>query len=117
MHKLVILIHPSPAWQQNEEDWPQFLHQAEAMPGLRREATSRVERFLFGDKPVVHMHELFFDTLEAAESAMASFQGRQSGATIQRISGGQLTLFIADHREDDLANILKYRKKDEVAKS
>ncbi len=112
MHKLVILIHSSPSWQEKEDDWPEFLHLAEAMPALRREATSRVERFLYGEPAIVHMHELFFDTLEQAESAMASIQGRQAGALLQRMSGGQMTLFIADHKEDDIANLLKYKKTD-----
>ena len=112
MHKLVILIHSSPSWQEKEDDWPEFLHLAEAMPALRREATSRVERFLYGAPAIVHMHELFFDTLEQAESAMASIQGRQAGALLQRMSGGQMTLFIADHKEDDIANLLKYKKTD-----
>lgn len=112
MHKLVILIHSSPSWQEKEDDWPEFLHLAEAMPALCREATSRVERFLYGEPAIVHMHELFFDTLEQAESAMASIQGRQAGALLQRMSGGQMTLFIADHKEDDIANLLKYKKTD-----
>ncbi len=112
MHKLVILIHPSANWQEKEDEWPEFLHLAESMPGLRREATSRVERFLYGEPAVVHMHELFFETLEQAENAMASIQGRQAGALLQRMSGGRMTLFIADHKEDDIANLLKYRKTD-----
>lgn len=112
MHKLVILIHPSGVWQEKEDDWPEFLHLVESMPALRREATSRVDRFLYGETAVVHMHELFFETLEQAEQAMASLQGRQAGALLQRMSGGQMTLFIADHKEDDVANLLKYRKVD-----
>lgn len=112
MHKLVILIHSSVSWQDKEDDWPEFLHLVESMPAVRREATSRVERFLYGDPAVVHMHELFFETLEGAENAMASLQGRQAGALLQRMSGGQMTLFIADHKEDNIENLLKYRKTD-----
>ena len=48
MHKLVILIESTadPAFDQN---WPQFLHHAERIPGLKREATSRVTQVLFGE--------------------------------------------------------------------
>ncbi len=116
MHKLVILIHPSSSWKVGEDEWPAFLHLAESMPALRREATSRVERFLYGEPVVVHMHELFFETLEQAERAMASLQGQQAGALLQRMSGGQMTLFIADHKEDEIANLLKYKKIDATEK-
>ncbi len=48
MHKLVIWIEPLPDWERFEAEWPAFLRLAEALPGLRREATSRVEQFLYG---------------------------------------------------------------------
>ncbi len=112
MYKLVILIHPSTSWQEREGDWPEFLRLAESMSGLQREATSRVERFLYGEPAVAQMHELFFASLSQAENAMASLQGRQAGALLQNMTGGQMTLFIADHKEDDIANLLKYRKTD-----
>ncbi len=114
MHKLVILIHASETWQKQEELWPEFLHLIESMPGLRKEAACRVERFLLGDGQIVHMHELFFDSLAEAEKAMASPQGAQAGMLLQRMTGGRMTLFFADHKEDDLANIQKYRQPDEA---
>lgn len=117
MHKLVILIHPSLSWQEKEDEWPEFLHLVESMPALRREATSRVGRFLYGEQAVVHMHELFFDTHQQAEDAMASLQGRKAGELLQRMSGGQMTLFIADYKEDTIENLLKYRKKDGSAQT
>jgi len=80
MYKLVILIEPLDDWQAFEENWPEFLHQAERMPGLRRETTGRVERFLFGDIPYAQMHELYFDSLQDLERAMASPQGREAGS-------------------------------------
>ena len=113
MHKLVIMIHASENWQENEKEWPKFLHLVEDMPGLCREATSRIERFLYGEAQVVHMHELFFETQAEAEDAMASAQGRSAGALLQRMSDGHMTLFIADHKEDDLVNIRKYKSPDE----
>jgi hypothetical protein len=109
MHKLVILIEASEEWQAGEDTWPEFLHQVESMPGLRRETTSRVDRHLLGAQYVL-AHELYFDSLPEAERAMASPQGRLAGGLLQRMTGGKVALFFADHKEDELKNILKYRK-------
>lgn len=109
MHKLVILIEFSDAFQAAEGYWPEFLHLVEDMPGLRRETTSRVERRLLGPNYAV-MHELYFDSLAEAEAAMTSDKGRLAGGMLQRMSGGKVSLFLADHREDALENIMKYRQ-------
>lgn len=108
MYKLVILIERLDDWQAFEENWPEFLHQAERMPGLRSETTGRVERFVFGDIPYAQMHELYFDSLQDLERAMASPQGREAGRLLQQMTAGRLTLFFADHKEDDLKNIRAY---------
>ena len=107
MHKLVILIEPPYDWAAFDEGWPEFLHHAESMPGLRREATSRVDAFMYGDRPFALMHELFFDNPEAAQQAMGSPEGRQAGKVLQVLSGGRMALFFADHKEDDMDNIRK----------
>ncbi len=109
MHKLVIWIEPLPDWERFEAEWPEFLHLAEALPGLRREATSRVEQFLYGNARCRWVHELFFDSLAEAESALASSQGQAAGRRLQQMTGGRMTLFLAEHKEDDLANIKKFQ--------
>jgi hypothetical protein len=109
MHKLVILIEALDNWEAFEDGWPEFLHQVEEMPGLLREATSRVDDFLFGRCAYSQVHELFFETLEEARQAMVSPQGRAAGRLLQQMTGGRMTLFFADHKEDDLTNIRKYR--------
>jgi uncharacterized protein (TIGR02118 family) len=88
-----------------DETWPQFLHLAERMPGLRREVSCRVEHLLYGARPVFLVHELYFDSLADIQEAMSSPEGRAAGELLQRMSGGQLTLLIADHKEDELENI------------
>lgn len=108
MHKLVILIEPLPDWSLFEETWPQFLHHVEAMPGLQREATSRVEVNLFG-RSYTQMHELYFDSLPAAQTALSSAEGRAAGRLLQSMTGGRLVLFLADYKEDDLENIRKFQ--------
>jgi uncharacterized protein (TIGR02118 family) len=109
MHKLVILIEPLDDWDAFEEAWPAFLHLVETMPALRREAISRVDAFLYGVTPYTQMHELFFENLKSAQESMASEQGRAAGKLLQAMTGGRMTLFFADHKEDDLDNIQKYK--------
>jgi hypothetical protein len=109
MHKLVIWIEPLADWSSFEAEWPEFLRLAETLPGLRREATSRVEQFLYGEARCRWIHELFFDSLAEAEYAMASTQGQAAGRRLQQMTGGRMVLFLAEHLEDDLDNILKFR--------
>ncbi len=109
MHKLVILFEPFSNVAFFEAQWPNFLHISEQMPGLRRETTSFVERTLFGQGRYVPVHELFFDTLAEAEQAMGSAQGQAAGRLLQQMTGGRMTLFFAEHHEDELVNIQKYR--------
>lgn len=110
MHKLVILIEALDDWQALEDAWPEYLHQVEEMPGLRREAISRVDDFLYGTVQYARMHELFFDSLEAARLAMVSPAGQAAGRLLQRITAGNMVLFFAEHKEDVLDNIQKYKK-------
>jgi uncharacterized protein (TIGR02118 family) len=110
MYKLVILIEPPADINAFESQWPEFLHLAEAMPGLRKEATSRVEQFLYGATPCYQIHELFFDTREAAEQGLASPSGQAAGRLLQQLTGGKMTLYFADHREDDLARIHRFKQ-------
>jgi uncharacterized protein (TIGR02118 family) len=104
MHKLVILVEAQKDPQEFHEEWPEFLHQAEQMPGLRRETSSHVEHFLVGGVEVMMMHELFFDTSAELRAALNSPSGQEAGKVLQRIARGKVTLFFADHKEDDLPN-------------
>ncbi len=109
MYKLVILVEPPENQRAFDEAWPDFLHHAEQMPGLCRETTSRVEQVLYG-KSIVHLiHELHFESLEAVRQAMASPQGQAAGALLQRITRGHMTLLLAEHKEDEIENLLRYR--------
>jgi uncharacterized protein (TIGR02118 family) len=109
MHKLVILIERLDDEAALDNAWPQFLHLAERMPGLRRESTSRVEDYLYGSSPVALVHELYFDSLEAAQAAMTSPAGRAAGRLLQAMTGGRMALFFAEHQEDELENIRKFQ--------
>lgn len=109
MYKLIILLGPVSETASFREGWPEFLHQAEGMPGLEREATVQVQNPpLFGDQDIRVIHELFFENQNSLQRAMASPPGQAAGQILQKISGGDLTLLIAEHKEDSGENLRKY---------
>ena len=110
MYKLVILIEPQLDILRFEDAWPQFLKHAEQMPGLIRETTSQVDRVLAGNCVAEKIHELYFESMEAALEAMASPEGQAAGAVLQAITGSQMTLILAHHLEDELEHIKRYRE-------
>lgn len=114
MHKLIIMIESTNTPDFNDF-WPRFLHAAESMPGLRREATSRVNQVLYGDVQCALIHELFFDTYPALRSGLASDPGKEAGRLLQEMTNGGVRLLVADHTEDNLENIRKYRPQDDDA--
>lgn len=116
MYKLIILVE-STADPSFGDNWPKFLHQAESIPGLRREATCRVNQVLFGDLPCALIHELYFDSYAALQFGLASIAGKEAGRLLQEMTRGRVRLLLADHTEDDLENILKYRNEERDAKS
>ena len=111
MHKLVILVETPEDEKAFDEAWPNFLHKSEQMPGLRREAICRVEHLIFGEYQPWLLHELFFDSVDAIQKAMSSPEGQAAGQALQQMTGGRVALVIADHKEDNLENIRKHRKK------
>lgn len=114
MYKLVILIEMPNNYSIGDRSfgdrWPQFLHLVEQIPGLKREATSRVDRVVYGKAEIGIIHELYFESLEALQRGMASPIGQEAGRLLQEMTGGRVTLLFADHKQDELENILKYRK-------
>ena len=112
MHKLVILFEPVENPDEFETRWPKFLKLAEEMPGLRREAFSRVTHFLYGQPTYTQVHELFFDNQAAAEFALESTAGQLAGQLLQQMTNGRINLFIAEHKEDVIENIQKYKAVD-----
>jgi hypothetical protein len=104
MHKLIILVDTLPDQNLFEKLWPIFLHEAEAMPGLRRETTSWTAGRIFGEYQPVLIHELYFDTREELERAMESPSGQAAGRTLQRLTGGKMSLLFAQHLEDEPEN-------------
>jgi hypothetical protein len=116
MHKLIILVE-STTTPDFHMFWPRFLHAAENMPGLRREATSRVSQVLYGNLQCALVHELYFDTYAALQTGLASEPGKEAGRLLQEMTGGSVRLLIADHSEDNLEHIRKYRTMEQDATS
>jgi uncharacterized protein (TIGR02118 family) len=117
MHKLVILVE-TPTDQANfEDEWPKFLRLAEKMPGLVRETSCHIESTLYGDFNYSFIHELYFEDAQAIYQAMASPAGRDAGKQLQLMTQGKLVLFVADHREDELAHINQFRTQENDARS
>lgn len=109
MYKLIIVIEKQAIRGKFDDLWPRFLYHAERMPGLVREASSRIEDVLVGDVSLGLVHELFFETQDALQNAMVSSHGQEAGKILQEIAGGALSLMIAEHKEDSIENLLKYR--------
>ena len=101
MHKLIILIPSFPNEASFEARWPEFIGLSATLPGLRHETTSRVTHKMYGSYACTLIHELHFDSAEALREALKSAIGMQAGQTLQRITGGQVTLLLAEHLEDD----------------
>lgn len=110
MYKLMIIVPPNIIDPNFDAGWPGFLHQAESMPGLLREATVRVAGSLFGTQEIDMVHELYFETLTDLQNAMSSPAGLAAGQIIQQLTNGKITLLIAEHREDDIENLRQYRQ-------
>jgi hypothetical protein len=116
MHKLIILVE-STSTPDFHDLWPRFLHAAESIPGLQREATSRISQILYGDVQYALIHELYFNSYAALQSGLASASGQEAGRLLQDMTVGRVKLLIADHSEDDMENIRKYRREEQDGSS
>ena len=105
MHKLVILLGRIAQTHKFQRRWPEFLEQAEALPGLQSEATTRVQEFLYGRRDIHIIHELFFESQQDLQDALDSPQGQAAGEILHQITAGQLNLLTAEHKEDTIEHL------------
>ncbi|MEA3350192.1 MAG: hypothetical protein U9Q82_06200 [Chloroflexota bacterium] len=110
MYKLIILIGPVAGSQYFRENWPEFLHNAEDMPYLIREASVHVHATLYGEGGIHKIHELFFATLNDLQAALESPQGQAAGQMLQKITHGHMTLLTAEHKQDNMENLRKLKR-------
>ena len=102
MYKLVILFLQSfisPA--SFSMGWQKFLGLAEQMPGLRKEVISDFDEVIFGppNQKYRKIHELYFDSREDLEAALASEAGQKAGQWLHSFTQGQFVLSISRHME------------------
>lgn len=105
MFKLVIIVEAQDDMAYFEARWPEFLRQAEQMPGLIQETFSPVHAVIYGDFQPAVIHELHFESRQDLRAAMDSPEGQAAGHVLQQITDGRVTLLFADHLEDKLENI------------
>lgn len=108
MHKLIIFI-TSTHTPQFDANWAKFLHIAERIPGLRREATSRINQLLYGQLCCELIHELFFDSYAELEYGLNAPEGQQAGQLLQAMTGGEVVLLLAEHHQDELEHIRQFK--------
>ena len=101
MHKLVILFLPPFAWATFEQGWQKFLGLAERMPGLKKEVVGDVEQMVFGPPNMNYkkVHELYFESRQDLETALASEAGQKAGQWLHSFTQGHFLLMIAKHME------------------
>ena len=109
MYKLIILIQPEIDQEAFFEGWPKFLEHAEQMPGLERIVTAPMHAHLAGKYEPLMIHELVFESQQGLELGLASEHGIAAGKTLQKITGGAVTLLTAPHMEDSGENLRRMR--------
>lgn len=72
---------------------------AQKMPGLRRFEVSRITGAPIGEAPYYLLAELYFDTQELMDSAMASPEGRASAKDLMSFAANLVTIFYAEVQE------------------
>ncbi|MFO8035057.1 MAG: hypothetical protein R6U57_00290 [Anaerolineales bacterium] len=109
MYQLVLLIPREVDESAFDESWPVFLKHVENMPGLIRETAGLVEDVVYGKDSIRRIYTFSFPDKEALYQALSSEPGEKAGETIHKLTGGQITILITHHREDQLENIRTYR--------
>lgn len=114
MYKLAIMLGRIAETPKFQRLWPDFLEQAESMPGLKSETTTRVQNFLFGRRDIRMIHELFFETQQDLQNALDSPPGQAAGEILHQIAAGQLILLTAEHKEVTIEHLRNYKQDQHV---
>lgn len=101
MYKMVILFLQPFALVTFEQGWQKFLGLAEQMPGLRKEAVGDIDELVYGQPNMNYkkIHELYFDSREDLEAALASEAGQKAAQWLHSFTQGKFVLMIAKHME------------------
>ena len=108
MYQLILLI-PSTVYLKTFDDkWPTFLEVAEQMPGLIRESVALVDQSIYGQESIRRIYTFSFQDKAALEGALVSPPGEKAGKLLHELTGGNVTLLIADFQEDTLDHIQSF---------
>jgi uncharacterized protein (TIGR02118 family) len=101
MYKLVILFMQPVVRANFDQGWQKFLSLVEQMPGLKKEAVADVEQIVFGPSfcNFKKIHELYFDSRESLEEALASEAGQQAGQWLHSFTQGKFASLVVRHME------------------
>ena len=113
MYKLMILIPPHVDETAIDEAWPEFLRNAEQMPGLLRESASHTRQLIYGRKIITRVYEFYFPDQTTLLRGMTSPHGEKAAQLIHDMTQGRATILTAEHKEDELENILRAKTQDE----
>jgi uncharacterized protein (TIGR02118 family) len=101
MYKLVVIFFQPYVMETFDQGWQKFLGLVEQMPGLKKEAIADVEQTVFGPSfyNVKKVHELYFDSRESLEEALASEAGQKAGQWLHSFTQGKFLSLITKHME------------------
>lgn len=105
MYKIMLMIPRRVNFGVFDDRWPEFLHLAEQMPGLERESTTLIQEDVYGQGLYSRVYEFFFPDKTALLRGLTSPAGEKAGQVIHEITAGQVTILIAEHKEDQLTHI------------
>ena len=78
------------------------------MPGLIRESVSLVDKSLYGQDSIRRIYTFSFPDQISIEQALVSPPGEKAGKLLHDLTGGNVTLLIADYQEDTLDHIQSF---------
>lgn len=77
-----------------------FIRLAEKLPGIKREAVSRIYAAPSEEVECYLLHEFFFENREALRAAMLSLEDQATGKALISFAGDLVTIIFAEHFEE-----------------
>lgn len=100
MVKLTILFRPPGQWDTFENRYNDFLALIERMPYIIRRQVNSVTGSPQGDAAYYRVLEIYFDSEQNLNQALASPAGQEAGAELFKFPQGSFDTFFADVYEE-----------------
>lgn len=100
MYSLLLIIPPTTDLNRVDELWPQFLKEAEKMPGLSRESVTLIEGPIYGKRNIARIYTFHFPDQAALRSALSSPAGERAGELIHQLTEGKVQILTGKTLED-----------------